>query len=108
MSDIQNQSSLSLITPNSERVDDCAETFRKVISTIAECGSSDESQQESLLAFQNELNEHYERFQMWCSNVEAYERGPNSLDNQLRDHSKLQSRVQKYLEDIQRGLGDSM
>jgi hypothetical protein len=94
-------------TSVANRVCQCEEAFRKAKSTIADCSLSDEDRQRSLSHSNDDLEEQYERFQLWSSNSAAFRQGPSSLDNQLREHSKLQSMVIQYLDDIKCGLQDS-
>jgi chromosome segregation ATPase len=85
---------------------DCAKSFRKLQANLAErCAQLDEGR-EANQTMSTKLNDSFERFQLWSSNLGAHRRDKSSLDQRLWEASHLQCQVLEYLKDLQQGLAD--
>lgn len=84
----------------------CAEAFRKLQADLTERGTQTDEKREAHRTFITKVNDSFERFQLWSSNLGAHRRDKSSLDQRLWEASHLRYRVLEYLKDLQQGLGD--
>jgi hypothetical protein len=89
-----------------ERVLDCVKAFRKLNIYLTEEGTQTDIERQANSALVAKVNDSFERFQLWSSNLGAHRRDRNSLDQRLWEASHLRDRVLEYLEDLQQGVAD--
>lgn len=85
----------------------CAHAFQAVAAPILERETQDYQKTADNVTFTTKVNDSFERFQLWSSNLGARRRDKSSLDQRLVEASHLRNRVLEYLKDLQQGLIDA-
>ena len=80
--------------------------FRNLKGACLERDTDIDEKNEANRAFSKMVNDSFERFQLWSSNLGAHRRDKTSLDHRLWEASHLQDQVLEYLKDLHQGLAD--
>jgi hypothetical protein len=89
-----------------DKVADCVKAYRELNIDITDKFTQDDVEEQANGAFIAKVNESFERFQLWSSNMGAHRKDRNSLDQRLWEAANLRNQVLQYLEDLQQGFAD--